>query len=202
MRRLITFATALVLVVPAAATAQDDEAESVAPPPHAEQIAQALAAAPAERVDGATVLGFDDAGKLVMLREGTNDLVCLADNPAQEGFNVACYHESLEPYMTRGRELREEGVTGMERMTMRWEEAEAGTLAMPEEPAFLYIVMGDSFDPETAEVASRYERWVVYTPFATPESTGLSATPAEGTPWLMFPGTAGAHIMITPPRGQ
>ena len=32
------------------------------------------------------------------------------------------------------------------------------------------------------------------------ESEDLPAQPtAPGAPWLMFPGTAGAHIMITPP---
>ena len=38
-------------------------------------------------------------------------------------------------------------------------------------------------------------------PFATAESTGLATKPiAGGTPWLMNPGTGGAHIMISPPR--
>ena len=40
--------------------------------------------------------------------------------------------------------------------------------------------------------------YVVYIPFATAESTGLSATPAPGTPWIMFPGTPKAHIMFVP----
>jgi len=35
-------------------------------------------------------------------------------------------------------------------------------------------------------------------PGATTASTGLSAKPAEGTPWIMFPGTPKAHIMLTP----
>jgi hypothetical protein len=40
---------------------------------------------------------------------------------------------------------------------------------------------------------------VVYVPYATPESTGLSTTPGTA-PWLMYPGTPGAHIMISPPK--
>jgi len=36
---------------------------------------------------------------------------------------------------------------------------------------------------------------------ATPyRPTGLSTKASEGAPWLMAPGTAGAHIMINPPR--
>lgn len=202
MKNLVTVASLAVLLSPAAAITQEDPSYAPAPPVP-EQIAQALAAAPAERADGATVLGYDESGRLVTVRAGTNDLICLADDPAQEGFSAACYHESLDPYMARGRELREEGVTGMQRMTMRWEEAEAGRLTMPQQPASLYIVSGDSFDAATRTVANRSERWVVYTPYATAEGTGLSTTPsANGAPWLMFPGTAGAHIMISPPQEE
>jgi hypothetical protein len=31
-----------------------------------------------------------------------------ADNPKQDGFSAACYHKDLEPFMARGRVLREE----------------------------------------------------------------------------------------------
>ena len=55
-------------------------------------------------------------------------------------------------------------------------------------------------DPATGQIVEAYTRWVVYTPYATPESTGLSATPVPGGPWLMFPGKPTAHIMINPPR--
>ena len=40
--------------------------------------------------------------------------------------------------------------------------------------------------------------YVVYLPGATPESTGIPAQPAQGRPWLMFPGTPKAHIMFVP----
>jgi hypothetical protein len=44
-------------------------------------------------------------------------------------------------------------------------------------------------------------RYVLYVPYATFESTGLPAKPSvPGMPWLMDPGTYGAHIMITPPK--
>jgi len=167
-----------------------------------EQIAAALQAAPEPQRAGATVLGFDEHGAITTLREGSNELVCLSDNPNQEGWSVACYHESLEPYMARGRELRAQGVDDAnERLQRRWAEAEAGTLDLPDEPATLYVMTGDDFDAATGTVENAYTRWVVYTPWATLESTGLPAQPPEpGAPWLMFPGTAGAHIMIMPPR--
>ena len=175
-------------------------AASPAPPP-LQQIAAAVLAAPEDRRAGAAVLGYDDAGALVTLRAGSNDLVCLADEPGDDQFSVACYHLSLEPFMKRGRELETQGVTGEARMKQRWQEADAGTLAMPKTPATLYVLSGKSWDPATGAVADGYLRFVVYTPWATQESTGLPLSPsAPGAPWIMFPGTAGAHIMINPPK--
>ena len=75
------------------------------------QIAAAVLAAPPDRQEGARVLGFDRDGTMVQLRAGSNDLVCLADDPGRDGFSVACYHESMEPFMARGRELTAQGTT-------------------------------------------------------------------------------------------
>jgi hypothetical protein len=165
------------------------------------QITAAVLAAPEDRRAGATVLGYDGTGTLVTLRQGTNDLVCLADDPRDEAFSVACYHKDLEPFMARGRELRAQGVTGKEREERRWKEIDAGTLKMPREPRSLYVLTGTGFDAAAGKVADSYTRWVLYTPYATPESTGLPTKPTvPGGPWLMFPGTAGAHVMISPKK--
>lgn len=166
------------------------------------QIAGAVQAAPAEFRDGAAVLGHTSDGQVVSIREGTNDLICLSDDPGREGWSVACYHASLEPFMAMGRDLRAQGITdGGELAKRRWDAADAGTLAMPEAPAVLYVMTGDAFDAATGEVTNPYLRWVIYTPWATAESTGLATKPEfPGQPWLMFPGTAGAHIMISPPQ--
>ena len=169
-------------------------------PPPETQIAAAVLAAPADRRAAATVLGYDAGGKLVTLRKGTNDQVCLADDPRDKGFSVACYHQDLEPFMARGRELVAQGVKGTAREDIRWKEIEAGTLKMPREPRTLAVMTGAAFDATTGQVTEAYTRWVVYTPFATPEATGLSTAPVPGGPWLMYPGKAGAHIMINPPR--
>ena len=164
-----------------------------------EQIAAALLAAPEDRRDQATVMGYVD-GTVTILREGSNDLTCLADDPANDNFSVACYHESLEPFMARGRELSAAGIKGNERKLKRFEEIENGTLPMPRDGRMLYVTSGDGFDAATGTVTNGSTRWVVYMPFATPESTGLTASPSRGAPWLMDGGTAGAHIMLMPPR--
>jgi hypothetical protein len=170
-----------------------------APPPQV-QIAGAVLAAPAELREGAAVLGFDAQGGRVQLREGKNELICLATDPAKAAFNVACYHKDLEPFMARGRELLAQKITGAKRTDMRFKEIEEGKLKMPKEPRTLYVLTGSSFDAATGKVQDPYLRWVIYVPFATPESTGLSTKANEGGPWLMSAGTAGAHIMISPPK--
>ncbi|HEX8985873.1 MAG TPA: hypothetical protein VF767_10585 [Bryobacteraceae bacterium] len=169
-------------------------------PPPAVQIAAAVLAAPEDLRDGAAVLGYNEKNELVKLREGKNELICLANDPAATPFSVACYHRDLEPFMARGRELTAQKVTGNERNQIRWKEVTEGKLSMPREPRTLYVLTGTSFDPSTGKVADPYLRWVIYLPFATPESTGLSTKPSPGGPWLMYPGTAGAHIMINPPK--
>lgn len=166
--------------------------------PPAQQIVAAVTAAPAELRDGAAVLGYDASKKLVELRKGTNDMVCLADDPNAEQFHVACYHKALEPFMARGRSLRAEGVKGEQVDTARFKEIKAGTLKMPTAPSALYTLTGPptSFDPASGKVTGARWLYVVYIPGATTASTGLTEKPAPGVPWIMFPGTPKAHIMF------
>jgi hypothetical protein len=169
------------------------------PPPDV-QIAAATLAAPADLRDAAAVLGYNAQGELIKLREGKNELICVANNPSDTSFSVACYHRDLDPYMARGRELLAQKVTGQKRNEIRWKEVAEGKLSLPREARTLYILTGTGFDSSSGKVTDAYLRWVIYLPFATPESTGLSTKPSENAPWLMFPGTAGAHIMINPPK--
>ena len=164
-----------------------------------EQIAQALLAAPAGSAADARVLGYATDGSVVELRKGASSLVCLAADPARERFSVSCYHESLEPYFARGRELSADSVAHEERYRIRWEEMESGALSPPAPSATQYIFDG-SWDAATRTGDGRV-RWVIYVPGATAAATGLSPEPQPGGPWIMHPGTPGAHIMIVPPSG-
>src|SRR5208283_679440 len=143
------------------------------------QIAGAVLAAPAELREGAAVLGYDAQGGRVWIREGKNELICLATDPTKTAFNVACYHKDLEPFMARGRELLAQNVTGPKRSEMRFKEIEDGKLAMPREPRTLYVLTGTGFDAASGKVADSYLRWVIYVPYATPASTGLSTQPSD-----------------------
>lgn len=170
-------------------------------PSTAVQIKAAELAAPSDKRAGATVLGYNQKGELVQLRKGTNELVCLADDPKQKGLSVACYHRDLEPFMARGRELRKAGKTTQEIFEAREQEAKSGKLKMPKQPTtlFVYTASDENFNTTSGEVKDGYLRYVVYIPYATAESTGLPLKPeSPAMPWIMFPGTHAAHIMITP----
>ncbi len=168
-------------------------------PSAAEQIAASILAAPEELRAGAAVLGYGADGKLTELRKGTGDLICLASDPKATRFSVSCYHKDLEPYMARGRELIAQGITGGARnQEYRWKEVKEGKLKMPKEPRMLYVLAGKNYDVASGKVVDGVVRWVIYVPFATAESTGLSTKSKRGEPWLMDGGTPGAHIMITP----
>ena len=168
-------------------------------PNAADQIAATRLAAPEDRRSDATVLGYNPDGKVVTLRKGTNDLICLADTPGDEGFSAACYHKDLEPFMARGRELGDQGLKDDERHEVRWKDVDEGRVPMPREPRTLYVLTGKRYDAAKGEVVEPYLRYVFYSAYATPESTGRPTKSGPG-PWLMYPGKAGAHIMISPPR--
>ena len=165
------------------------------------QIKTAILAAPEMYREGATVLGYNPEGKLVTLREGSNTMICLADDPNKEGISVACYGAELEPFMARGRELVAEGKSDEEKEEARKNEIEAGTLKMPSEPSMVYVLAAEEKDysAETGELLNSKIRYVIYKPYMTGESTGLPTKPqAPGMPWLMDAGTHRSHIMITP----
>jgi hypothetical protein len=170
------------------------------PPSAAQQIAAAVLPAPKDMREDATVLGYASDGHLTTLRHGKGALVCLASDPKSDRFHVACYHRSLEPFMARGRALRASGVKGDKVDSLRFAEVRSGKLAMPRHAAVLYSLTGpkDSFDPATGTATKAQPLFVMYVPFATEKTMGLSATPVEGAPWIMDPGTPKAHLMFEP----
>ncbi len=72
---------------------------------------------------------------------------------------------------------------------------------MPEQPTtlFVFTAADEHVNLKTGKLEHGYIRYVVYIPYATAESTGLPLKPeGPAMPWIMHPGTHGAHIMITP----
>lgn len=167
--------------------------------PAAALVAGAVAAAPDSMRAGATVLAWE-GGKTRVIQKGTNGLICVADEPGNDRFQTACYHEGLEPFMARGRELHAQKKTRAEIDSIRLADIKAKRYTIPSTPTALYNLAGpvDSLDADG--VPLHPTRWyVVYIPYATPQSTGLSLMPdGTGRPWLMYPGKPWAHLMITP----
>jgi hypothetical protein len=185
--------TVVLVLAASVAAAQQPEPALHSP---AYQIAAAVTPLPPEMRDGAMVLGYTAPGKpLVTLREGKNDMICLLPDPGAKAFHAACYHKAMEPFMARGRELRAQGITGGRVDTVRFAEVKSGKLAVPKQPSMLYQIFGGTFDSVTAKATGGQSLFVTYIPFATPATTGLSATPSDRSPWIMFPGTPKAHIM-------
>ncbi|WP_138431209.1 hypothetical protein [Fodinibius saliphilus] len=167
------------------------------------QIDAATIVAPDAKRGSATIFGYNKAGELIKLREGDNSLVCIADDPKQSNFHVACYHKDLEQFMKRGRELRAKGYSRKKVDSLRKVEIDKGSLSLPRKPMALYSISGsaDAFDYNSGTLKKASPLYVVYVPYATEESTGLSQKPAiKGAPWLMEPGTPWAHIMVTTGR--
>jgi hypothetical protein len=174
------------------------QAQSAAPPPVDQQIAAAVLPLPADLRAGATVLGYRTANKLEEIRAGNNGMRCLALYVVRPDFHVACYHEGLEAFMARGRELRERGMTSARMVdSARFAEIANGKLKMPAHGA-LYTLTGrrDTFNPATGVVSGAQQLTVLYIPFATTATTGLPSTGNAGGPWLMNAGTAKAHVMM------
>ena len=152
------------------------------------QIATALTACPKMFQDDAKVLGYNQKGELITLRDGNNEMVCLADDPNKAEISVSCYSNTLEAYMARGRELIAEGKTEVEKRDIRKIEIDAGTLNMPDEPAAVYVVTAsqEDLDFNSGALKDSRIRYVLYKPYMTAKDTGLPTQPGlPGMPWLM-----------------
>jgi hypothetical protein len=189
-----------ILILLLSASVNIAKAQSTIPSAEA-QIKMAVLAAPEDKREGAMVYGYDEKKELVVLRKGSNEMVCITDDPDVKGVNVSCYHKDLDPFMARGRTLKKEGKGHQEIFELREKEVKSGKLSMPKHPSTLFVFSGsdENYDAKTGEVKDGKLRYVIYIPYATSESTGLPLQPeAPGMPWIMNPGTHGAHIMINP----
>jgi len=167
-----------------------------------DQINSAIQAAPENERSTATVVGYNERGDQTVIRKGTGNLICLANNPNSKSFSVACYQKDLDPLMARGRALRKLGKSRHEIETIRAAEAKSGKLILPKHPSTLFVLYGKDakYDKLSKKIINGHLRYVVYIPWATGKSTGLPLKPqVPGGPWLMYPGGYKAHIMITPP---
>ena len=194
--------TAVMLAALSVGVSGATRAQAPAPaklPTVAQQIAASVQALPKEMQPGATVMGYRTADKLETIREGKNGMTCLALFAIEKDFHVACYQDSMEPFMARGRELRAQGMKADQVDTVRFAEVASGKITMPR-LATMYQIFGKatSWHRATGKITDATTLTVIYIPGATAEGTGLSlAPPPNNGPWLMHPGTPKAHIMLS-----
>jgi hypothetical protein len=153
------------------------------------QIDETLRALPEALRKEAAVVGYDNSGHRVLLKEGSNGLTCWADDPKpnlDEPFYVLCFPKSLEQFLTRNDELKRAGVT--DRAAVLEAEIEAGKILLPKID-IRYTLRGKRFEEAMSLT-------IIHIPYAKAEGTGFSAAIDNFRPWLMMEGTPFAHIMI------
>ena len=183
MRRLFTAATVAAVSL-FAVTAM---AQTVDP-----RVAEALKPLPEDLKAGATVVAYDAAsGARQVLRQGTNQIEC--QPKAEDGF-VRCYNKILAPREDLEAKLHAQKKSDADITAAVAEGQKAGTIPKPQFGTMSYRY---SDDPKRIKLL-----WVMSVPNATPESLGVSTTSQRdaalkgaGQPWMMLPGTPGAHIM-------
>jgi len=188
--RALMVATAAAVIVPPAAAQGSQRPDSW-------EVAAAVLPISDSLRAGARVLIYRGPD-LVEVRAGTNEMICLGDDPAHKGLQVSCYHKSLEPFMARGRELRAAGITKREAVdSARLADVKSGRIVMPSSAILSSIFAdSDSFDAVAGPPEKHRALDVIYLPYATQESSGITEQPATDRPWLMFPGLPWAHVML------
>jgi len=186
MRNFVLAVTALALAGAIGLAAQQ-------PAPVEKQIADATRILPPDLRAGATVVTYDAAtGARKVLRQGTNFVEC--QPRMADGFE-RCYHTSFAPRRDFEAKLRAQKKSDEDIQKAVAAAVKDGTLPQPPKAMMSYR----GFD-KTDRIQNL---WVMSMPNATPESVGVStvsqrdaALAGHGLPWMMLPGTPGAHIMI------
>jgi len=166
--------------------AERAEGQDVAQPSRDAKIANALTAAPEEITRSATIKDWPtkEGGGLALLRQGTNEWVCLPDDPTTPGNDPLCmdqtFHDALVAYFSGGTPK----VTRVGYAYMLTSDAE-----------------GSNTDP-MAQSAAPGNQWHHAGPHVMvihPDAKlldGLPTKPSAYGPYVMFPGTPIAHVML------
>jgi hypothetical protein len=157
------------------------------------RIAESLKPLPEDLKAGATVVAYDPAtGARQVLRQGTNQIEC--QPKADDGF-IRCYNKVMAPRRDLEAKLKAEKKSDKEIQEAVQAAIKAGTIKTAPFGTMSYRY---SDDPSRIKLL-----WVMSVPNATPETIGVStvsqrdaALKGQGLPWLMLPGTPGAHVMI------
>ena len=152
-------------------------------------IAKALAAAPRQAREGATVIKWKSDYTYDVLKKGTNHLVCYdrSGEPGRQPFAVQCTSLGNLDRVAQNRKFEAIADKGERQKAIDAAEAN-GTRVKPEFGSVFISMSGP--DQEHARTHT-----TIAVPGATKDSLGLPDNPGQGGAWIMNPGTTTAHIM-------
>jgi hypothetical protein len=153
-------------------------------------IERALAAAPRQMKEGATVIKWKPDNTYDTLKKGTNRLVCYdrSDQAGRQPFSVQCTSIANLDRVAQNRKF--EAIADRAERQKAIEDAEAnGTRVKPEYGSVWLTMQGP--DQEHARVHT-----TIAVPGATTQSTGIPDNNKQGGVWIMNAGTTTAHLMI------
>jgi hypothetical protein len=188
MSRLLLTALA-VLVVTDGLAAQDAMSDS--------RIALAVLPLPEALRDGAGVRAATAPGVFDTLRVGSNAMMCTADRPGDDTFDVRCYERQFLAVMDARRALAMADTAHLE---SRFSELlRSGSHPLPSHPTAGYRMMGPiaALDAGARTWTPAIRRWQsVHFPFRTAEEVGITTEEEPGMPFVMASGTWWSHVMI------
>jgi hypothetical protein len=154
-----------------------------------ETIDRALAAAPRNMRDGATVIKWKPDFTYETLKQGTNRIVCFdrSGEPGEQPFAVQCTSVGNLERVAQNRRFEAEQDKVKRQAALDAAEAN-GTRVKPEFGSVFYSLSG----PDQANARMHA---TIAVPGATTQSTGLPDNPKQGGAWIMNAGTTTAHIM-------
>jgi hypothetical protein len=155
----------------------------------ADTIEKALAAAPRQMKDGATVIQWKADGTYDTLKKGTNHLFCYdrSGEPGRQPFAVQCTSLANLDRVKQNRKF--EAIADKAERQAALDAAEAnGTRVKPEFGSVWLDMNG-------ADLAHARIHTTIAVPGATTQSLGLPDNPGKGGVWIMNAGTSTAHLM-------
>lgn len=164
-----------------------------------QQITAAVLPLPKEMRAGAGVVAFSEGTAPITLREGTNGMMCMADLPGDEEFDVRCFQQAFFPVYVKMRETELRGLRGMVRHDAVDEEIRSGRLRLPDGPTAGWMMEGpiSAYDAPTAVAGPEIEVWqTVHAPYRTAAQFGLPEEPDGTRPYVMGSGTFFSHVMV------
>jgi len=178
MKRLV-LVTLGTLALAGAASAQTND----------ESVERALAAAPRQMKENATVIKWKADNTYDTVKKGTNKLVCYdrSGEPGRQPFAVQCTSLANLPRVAQNRKF--EAITDKAARQAAIDAAEKDGSRVKPEFGSVWLTMNGP-DKDHARIHT-----TIAVPGATAQSLGLPDKPDQGGVWIMNAGTTTAHLM-------